>query len=117
MPVAVQGGGTAAAEPPASFLEEHALRYGDVAEDARGASVVVAVDGAEAEAILVDSFVGASDGVAFGESESQSAGNLGLGWSVWKVERDKTLMLLCQKVASLTLRLQQEMKAGKKALI
>lgn len=66
VPVAVQGGGTTAAEPPASALGESALHFGDVAEAARGASVVVAVDGAEAEAVLVDSSAAASDGVAFG---------------------------------------------------
>lgn len=66
VPVAVQGGGTAAAEPPASALGESALHFGDVTEEARGAPVVVAVDRAEAEAILVDSSAAASDGVAFG---------------------------------------------------
>lgn len=66
VPVAVQGGGTAAAEPPASALGESALHLGDVAEDARGASVVVAVDRAEAEAVLVNFSAAASDGVAFG---------------------------------------------------
>lgn len=68
MPLAVQAGGTAAAEPPASAHGECALHFNNVIGDARGAAVVVAVDGAEAKAVLVDSWVGTSDGIAFGKS-------------------------------------------------
>lgn len=78
MPVSVQGGGTAAAEPPASAFGESALHFGDVAEEARGASVVVVVDRAEAEAVLVDSFTATSDGVAFGGSQRVGEFRIGM---------------------------------------
>lgn len=68
MPVAVQAGGTTAAEPPASTHRRSALHHRNVAEDARGAAVVVVVKGAETKAVLVNSFVGTSDGVAFGKN-------------------------------------------------
>lgn len=67
MPVTVQAGGTTAAEPPAPTLRKSALHHRNIAEDARGAAVVVVVDGAETEAVLVDSCVGTSDGIAYGE--------------------------------------------------
>lgn len=35
---------------------------------------------------------------------------------MWKVERDKPRMLMGQKVASVIVRLQQEVKAGMKTL-
>lgn len=66
MPDTVQAGRTTATEPPASALWNTALHYNDIAEEARGAAIVVAVQGAEAKAVLVDSFVGTSDGIAFG---------------------------------------------------
>lgn len=68
MPVAVQAGGTTAAEPPASTHRRSALHFSNIAKDARGAAVVVVVNGAETKAVLVDSFVGTSDGVAFGKN-------------------------------------------------
>lgn len=68
MPVAVQTGGTTAAEPPASTLTKSALIHRNIAEEARGAAVVVAVDGAETKAVLVDSLKGTSDGIAFGKN-------------------------------------------------
>lgn len=67
MPVAVQSSGTTAAEPPASTIKNSALHHRNIVEDARGAAVVVVVDGAETKAVLVDSFVGTSDGVTFGK--------------------------------------------------
>lgn len=68
MPLAVQAGGTAATEPPSSAHGECTLHVNNVIVDARGAAVVVAVDGAEAKAVLVDSLVVTSDGIAFGKS-------------------------------------------------
>lgn len=67
VPFAVQAGGTAAAEPPASAHVQRALHFSNVTGDARGAAVVVVVDGAEAKAVLVDSWVGTSDGIACGK--------------------------------------------------
>lgn len=65
VPVAVQAGRAAAAVPPAAAaLRVAALLHGDVSEDAGTAAVVVPVHGAEAEAVLVDVFIGTADGVA-----------------------------------------------------
>lgn len=66
MPVAVQMGGAAAAVPPAATFRKSTVSFHNVAKDARGAAVVVTVDGAEAVAILVNASIGATDGVAFG---------------------------------------------------
>lgn len=67
VPVAVQTGRSASTVPPAAAaLVRAAVVFGDVAEDTGGAAVVVLVHGAEAEAVLVDALVSATDGVTCG---------------------------------------------------
>lgn len=63
MPIAVQTGGTTATEPPGSTFWKAALHFNNVSKQARGAAVIVTVNGAEAEAVLVNAFVGTADGV------------------------------------------------------
>lgn len=67
VPVAVQVGRSASTVPPAAAaLMKAAVVFRDVAEDAGSAAVVVLVHGAEAEAVLVDALVSATDGVTCG---------------------------------------------------
>lgn len=65
MPVTIQAGRTTATVPPTAALRGGAFPFGNVAEDARVAAVVVTVNSAEAGAILVNARIGATDGVAF----------------------------------------------------
>lgn len=64
MPIAVETGWTTATEPPGTTFWKAALHFSNVSKQARGTAVIVTVNGAEAEAVLVNAFVGTADGVA-----------------------------------------------------
>lgn len=65
VPVTVETGRAAPAEPPTASFRKGALCFSNVSEEARGAAVIVAVDGAEAVAVLVNTLIGSTDGVTF----------------------------------------------------
>lgn len=70
MPFTIQTGRATAAVPPAATFCKGALRSNDVIKYARGAAVVVAVDGAEAKAVLVVARISPQDGIAFVDREN-----------------------------------------------
>lgn len=68
MPVASQTGRATAAVPPAATFWKATLHFSNVTKDAWGAAVIVTVDSAEAEAILVNASIGTTDGITFEQS-------------------------------------------------
>lgn len=68
MPVTVQTGRATAAVPPTATIWRGTFPLCNVTKDAWGAAVIVTVDGAEAVAILVNAWVGTTDGITFGQS-------------------------------------------------
>lgn len=68
MPVAVQTGRATAAEPPTTTFWRATVHLSNVTKDAWGAAVIVTINGAEAKAILVNAWIGTTDGITFGQS-------------------------------------------------
>lgn len=75
VPITVETGGATAAVPPAATpLRPAAVILRDIPENARGAAVIVPITGAEAVAVLVDAFIGPTDGITCTDT----------GWVAWK---------------------------------
>lgn len=81
MPVAIQTGRATAAVPPTATASTGTFHFSDVTKDARGAAVIVTVTGAEAVAILVNAWIGTTDGITFGQSWKTFKGDCSLEFS------------------------------------